>query len=122
MDPLPDRPRPELTLRLLRIGAPALAVVMATAVLVGLLTAPEGAVAALLDNVWGRVTIVDLYLGLLAVWSWIAWRERRVSSALLWGVLLVVTGSVAAWTYVAVHAHRSRDVPELLLGPTEIGS
>jgi hypothetical protein len=121
MDQLPDRPPPELTLRLLRVGAPVAALLMAVLVAVGLLTAPQGAVAALLDNVWGRVTIADLYLGLLATWSWIAWRERNVGPALLWAVLLVVTGSIALWTYISVQAHAARDVPELLLGSNEIG-
>lgn len=121
MDQLPDRPPPELTLRLLRLGAPVAAVLMAVVVLVGLAAAPEGAVAALLDNVWGRVTIADLYLALLATWSWIAWRERRAGPALLWAALLVVTGSIALWTYIAIRAHAARDVPELLLGSHEIG-
>ena len=102
---------------MLRVTAAGLAVVMVAAIVLGLLSAPEGAVAELFGNVWARVTLVDLYLALGAVWGWIAWRERSLVGAVAWGVALVVTGSVAVWVYVAVAAIRSTSVEELLLGP-----
>lgn len=122
MEPLVDTPRPEVTLRILRVVAPLAALTMAAMVVIGLAGAPQGAASELLDNIWGRITIVDLYLALGAVWAWIAWRERRAGRAALWAVLLVTTGSVAAWAYVAWRAHGVRDVAELLLGRTEIGT
>lgn len=120
MTQLPDTPPTEAALRVARIVAPVAALVMAVTLLLGLLAAPQGAVAELLDNVWGRVTIVDLYLALLAVWIWIVWRERSVGAAVLWGMLLVVTGSVALWTYITWRASTARDFQELLLGPHDI--
>lgn len=122
MEPLVDTPRPEITLRILRVVAPLAALAMAVTVAVGLGAAPQGAAAELLDNAWGRVTVIDLYLALGAVWAWIAWRERRAGPAVLWALLLVTTGSVAAWAYIAWRAHEARDVAELLLGRTEIGT
>lgn len=122
MTQLPDTPPPETMLRVARIVAPVAAFVMAATVVIGLLVAPQGAVAELLDNVWGRVTIVDLYLALLAAWVWILWRERSVGAAVLWGLLLVVTGSVALWTYITWRASTARDFQELLLGPRDISS
>lgn len=101
----------------LRVTAAGLAVVMVGAIVLGLLSAPEGAVAELFGNVWARVTLVDLYLALGASWAWVAWRERTVGGALAWGVALAVTGSVALWVYVAVAAIRSTSVEQLLLGP-----
>jgi len=105
------------TMGMLRVTAAGLAVVMVGAIVLGLLSAPEGAVAELFGNVWARVTLVDLYLALGAVWAWIAWRERSATGAVAWGVALVVTGSVALWVYVAVAAIRSTSVEQLLVGP-----
>ena len=122
MEQLSDIPRTEVTLRVVRVVAPLATVAMAATVVVGLASAQHGAVAALLENAWGRVTILDLYLALGAVWTWIVWRERRATSAALWGLLLVGTGSIAVWGYIAWRARTARDVTELLLGPAEIGT
>lgn len=122
MTQLPDHPPPETTLRVARVVAPTAALVMAGIVVLGLFTAPQGAAAELLDNIWGRITIVDLYLALLAVWVWIVWRERSPGAAVVWGLLLVVTGSVAMWAYITWRASTARDFQELLLGPHDIGT
>lgn len=122
MTQLPDVPKPETMLRVVRVVAPLGALAMGAAVVVGLATAAEGAAAALFDNVWGVVTVVDLYLALLAAWIWIAWRERSVAAGTLWAVLLVVTGSVALWVYVAWRAAGAKDMQELLLGPQDIAA
>lgn len=122
MSQLPDRPPPDVTLRLVRIVSPLAAVVVAAAVVAGLATAPDGAAAELVGNVWGRVTIFDLYSALFASWVWITWRDRTLGAAVTWGLLLVVTGSIALWAYVAWRAGTARDMQELLLGPNDIGS
>lgn len=122
MTQLPDHPPPEFTLRVARILAPIAAALMAAAVVYGLATAPDDAVAELLGNIWGRVTVLDLYLALLAIWVWIVWRERSAGAAVVWGFLLVVTGSVALWAYVTWRASTARDMQELLLGPQDIGT
>jgi hypothetical protein len=121
MSQLRDDPKPETMLRVVRVVAPAAALTMAVTVVVGLASAPEGAAAALFDNVWGVATVIDLYLALLATWVWIAWRERSAGTATLWAVLLVVTGSVALWVYVAWRAAGANDMQELLLGKHDIG-
>ena len=121
MSQLRDDPKPEAMLRMVRVVAPLAALAMAAAVVMGLTSAPEGAAAALFDNVWGVATVIDLYLALLASWVWIAWRERSAGAATLWAVLLVVTGSVALWVYIAWRAYGAKDVQELLLGQHDIG-
>ena len=94
--------------------------VMAAAVVLGFMTAEEGAAAALLANRWGQVTVVDLYLALGVFAAWIGFRERSVSRTLGWSLALVVTGSVALGLYVALAARRSRTLTELLTGPQDI--
>lgn len=121
MEPLIDSPPPEVTLRVVRVLAPLAALAMAAVIVIGLATAPEGAVAELFGNIWGRVTVIDLYLAFVAVWVWIVWRERDLGAALVWGVLLVVGGSVALWAYIGWRASTARDMGELLLGSHDIG-
>lgn len=121
MTQLPDDPPPDVTLRVARVLAPVVTVLMTATVVIGLLNAPQGAAAELLGNIWGRVTVVDLYLALLATWVWIVWRERSPGAAVVWGFLLMVTGSIALWTYITWRASSARDFQELLLGPNDIG-
>lgn len=122
MTQLPDHPPPEATLRVARVLAPVAAIVMLCTVVIGLISAPQGAAAELLANIWGRMTIIDLYLSLLAPWAWIVWRDRSPTAAVVWGLLLMATGSVALWTYIAWRATTARDFQELLLGPHDIGA
>lgn len=65
---------------------------------------------------WGRVSLVDLYLGLAIFGGWVAVRERRPLTTLLWWVSLVVLGNLAAGVYLTIAAFRSHDFEHLLLG------
>ncbi|MBY5164401.1 DUF1475 family protein [Salsipaludibacter albus] len=100
-------------------GFAAVATLTMLAVIVwGLVTGDfTGEGAELLGLVWGRVTLVDLYLAFTAVWAWIAWREGSVGRAVLWAVLVAVLGSLAIWGYVWWAARGATDVQELLVGP-----
>lgn len=65
---------------------------------------------------WGKVTLVDLYVGLALFAAWVAFRERRILSTIVWSIALVVLGNLAAAIYVAWAAFTSDDGRELLLG------
>lgn len=66
--------------------------------------------------VWGKVTLVDLYVGLAIFAVWVASRERRIVSTVIWWIALVVLGNLAAAVYLAWAAFTSDDVRELLQG------
>jgi hypothetical protein len=90
---------------------------MLAAILGGFTTgdfASEGAL--LLDLVWGRVTLIDIYLAFLVGWAWIAVRERSLATRLSWLAAVLVTGSLALGVYLLGAAWRARSVEELLLG------
>ena len=118
---MPAAPVIPTPLRTISVAGWLLAVTMAGAVVTGLVTAEEGAAGAMLANVWGRVTVIDLYLALGTFGAWVAWRERSARRALGWAVALVVTGSIAVGVYLALAAGRSRTMTELMCGPMEIG-
>jgi hypothetical protein len=65
---------------------------------------------------WGKVTLVDLYVGLAIFAVWIGFRERRIIGTFIWWIALVILGNLAAAVYLALAAFKSSDVRELLLG------
>ena len=65
---------------------------------------------------WGRVSLVDLYLGLALFGGWVAVRQASMVSTLVWWVALVFLGNLAAGAYLTIAAFRSRDLHQLLLG------
>lgn len=66
----------------------------------------EGGV--LTDLLWGRVLLVDVYLGFVLFGLWIGWREGRSLSAVLWIAALLVIGNVVACAYVVRAWWRAR--------------
>ena len=109
--------------RVLRIVAPlgavALTVPIAAALAAGAPLGGEG--GEILALAWGVVTLVDLGIALVLGWSWIAWREARPRSAVVWLALVAVSGSVGICAYLAAAAWRARTVREVLVGPRRAG-
>lgn len=98
------------------IGAFA-AVVMTIAIATGM--AAGGFVDGLrlvAGDPWGRVTLIDLGVGLLIVAVWIAWREPSLGRAVPWWIALALTGNLAAGVYLIVAARKSATAEEFLLG------
>lgn len=114
-----------------RVGGEIVTVMVAVrllaATLVGAMVAAIGAGAVaggfqddgrvLLDLVWGRVTLVDIYAAFLVGWLWIALRERSAVRAALWLPAVAITGSLALAVYLLGAAIRADDPEQLLLGP-----
>jgi hypothetical protein len=71
----------------------------------------------LLDLVWGRVTLVDIYAAFLVGWLWIALRERSAVRAAAWLPAVLITGSLALAVYLLGAAVRAETPEQLLLGP-----
>lgn len=51
---------------------------------------------------WFRATLADAYFGFLAVYVWIAWRERTLAARLVWFVLLMTLGNIAIAGYFLI--------------------
>lgn len=97
------------------LGALAMAVTIVAALASGApIGAEGGAIAAL---VWGRVSLIDLGLALVAGWAWVVWREGvGVVGALGWLVVVAVTGSLGILGLLAVRAWRAGSVAEAVAG------
>ena len=96
--------------------------VMVGIILFGITTGDFGAeTSEIVGLAWGKVTLVDLYVGLALFGGWIALRERSWWRTVIWWIALVVFGNLATAIYVAVASLRSRDLPELLIGDRGAG-
>ena len=100
----------------IRMVTGSAAILMLGAIAYGLLAGDFGDDGGLiLDLVWGRVTLVDLYLGLVLFGGWIVIRERS-AVAVPWLVALVVLGNLAAAVYAFVAAMRTDSITVFLMG------
>ncbi len=101
----------------IRLVTSALTLVMVGAIGVSMATgdfAVEG--STLLDLAWGRMTLIDLYVGVALVWGWVVLRERRLWVALAWLPLFIVLGHGGSALYAAIASFRTDDVRQFLLG------
>jgi hypothetical protein len=63
----------------------------------------------LLNNPWGIVSLVDLYVGFGLFAMWIYFREKTLASRLIWIVLLMVLGFFIGSLYVLITLYRSHN-------------
>ena len=73
---------------------------MAAAILYGLAAAGPGEVDTLLDLVWGRVALLDVYIGFLLFWAWIFFREQNLGRSFLWLLPILILGNFTTCLYV----------------------
>ena len=64
--------------------------------------------AALLQNPWGVVSLVDLYTGFALFSGWIIYRERSWGRSLIWVVLMMVLGFLTASIYTFIALNNSQ--------------
>lgn len=72
--------------------------------------------SAIVDLAWGRVSLADIYTGVVVLGCWILWRERSVLRSLPWLVLLVVGGNFGIGPYLLWISRANRSTGDLLIG------
>ena len=99
-----------------RVVTALLTIVMAGTIIYGIATGSFGEEGGeILDLAWGRVTLIDLYVGLALFGGWIVVRERS-AVALPWLIALVVLGNFASALYAFIAAMRSDSIDSFLTG------
>lgn len=75
--------------------------------------------AQLWRDPWGRATLFDAYFAFVAVWLWIAWRERGLAARLGWlaGILLLGNFAIAAYALGVLARDRRADGLAVLFAP-----
>ena len=75
----------------------------------------EGSI--LMGLAWGRVTLVDVYLGFLILVAWIWFHESHTVPRILWSLAILITGNLAAFLYLFLRMGRCRgDWEQFFLG------
>ncbi len=64
--------------------------------------------AALLQNPWGVVTLVEVYIGYVLFSAWIIQRERSMLTAGFWVLALMVIGHLVSAIYIIKATHQAR--------------
>ncbi|GAB1471271.1 hypothetical protein MASR2M66_21490 [Chloroflexota bacterium] len=64
--------------------------------------------AALLQNPWGVVSIIDLYTGFILFSGWIIYREKSIGRAIIWVILMMVLGFFAGSLYAFLALNASK--------------
>ena len=104
-------------MKIVRYLSVALTLVMLATVVYGLLSGDFAAQGSeILGLGWGRVTLIDLYVGLVIFGIWVAVRETRWPARVGWWVALLVLGNLAAAAYLMVASFTSDDPDELMFG------
>lgn len=70
--------------------------------------------AEILQLAWGRVTLIDLYVGVAIFSAFVAWRERRAAVTVAWVASFVILGNLATAVYLLVASLRAPSIEELL--------
>jgi len=64
--------------------------------------------AELLANPWGLVSFVDLYVGFALFSVWIAFREKKIHSAVIWILFMMVLGFFTGSLYMLIALYQSK--------------
>lgn len=101
----------------IRLFAIALTVIMFVAIAVAMAAGDFGDEGSwILDHAWGRMSLIDLYVGIALFAGWVFLRERSWWIAMLWLPMFVVLGNAGTALYAAIASFRSDDVRSFLLG------
>ena len=60
----------------------------------------------IISHPWFVTTLLDTYFAFLAVWAWIAWRERTHLVRIGWLVAILLLGNFAIASYVLIQIRR----------------
>lgn len=62
----------------------------------------------ILNNPWGIVSLVDLYVGFIIFALWIGFREKTLLSSVLWIISLMILGFFIGSLYVLISLYKSK--------------
>ncbi len=95
----------------------AVTLAMSAAIIYGLVSGGFGEDAsAIWARPWGKVSLIDLYSGLVIFGAWVALRETSWFRTGLWWIALATLGNLAAGLYLVRALMGSSDLSAALTG------
>ena len=96
------------------LGFLTMLVSISTAFIVGDFSA-EGSI--ILSLAWGKVSLIDVYIGFIIFCGWIVYRERSLGRSVIWVILMMIFGNMTACLYILIALRQSQgDWPGFWLG------
>jgi hypothetical protein len=87
------------------IGFFVMLIFITTAFIVGDFSS-EGSI--ILSLAWGKVSLIDVYIGFLIFCGWIIYRERSVGRSLMWVIFMMIFGNLTACLYILIALRQGR--------------
>jgi len=61
----------------------------------------------LLSLLWGKITIIDIYISFFIFTAWITYRENNALYSIIWFILMMVFGSFTSCLYLFLAFHQA---------------
>ena len=65
----------------------------------------EGSV--LISLAWGKISLIDVYIGFLLFSGWIVYRENKLIDASVWILFIILFGNFISCLYVTINLFKS---------------
>ncbi len=62
----------------------------------------------LMSMAWGKVSLVDVYIGFFLFTGWVLFREEKLPTAIFWIFLIMVLGNLITCLYVTIVLFKSK--------------
>ncbi len=62
----------------------------------------------IMDNPWGIMSLIDIYVSMLIFSAWVAYRESSIIKIVIWIILNIGLGSLAVCVYVLIAMFKSK--------------
>ena len=63
----------------------------------------------LVSMAWGKVSLIDVYIGFFLFSGWVIFREEKLLTAIFWVFLIKVLGNFITCLYVTMALYNSRE-------------
>ena len=63
----------------------------------------------LVSMAWGKVSLIDVYIGFFLFCGWVIYREEKLLTAILWIILIMVLGNFITCLYVTLALYKSKE-------------
>ena len=67
----------------------------------------EGSI--LFSMAWGKVSLIDVYIGFFLFSAWIIYREEKLATAVLWILSIMILGDFITCLYATIALYKSQD-------------
>ena len=77
------------------------AIIMGVSIIYGLTIGDfSGEGSMILSLLWGKITLIDIYISFLIFTAWIIYREKNLRRSFIWFILMMVLGSFTSCLYL----------------------